>query len=408
MNLEFFITKRIAFRQGKSFSGFIIKIAIAAVALSMAVMIITTATVNGFQHEVSRKIFGFWGHIHITKYKLNAAHYEDTKPISKHQNFYPNIDSIEGIRHIQVYANKAGIIKTDTDIEGILLKGIGSDFDWSFLTDCMVSGKSFSLNDSTRSNNIVISATTANRLQLAVGDKMAVYFVQRPVRVRQFTISGIYKTALEEYDEKYAIIDIKHIQKLNKWTDDEVGGFEVFLDDVQELDKYSDVLYYHINNHTLLAQTIKEINPNIFEWLALQNMNEYVILLLMVLVAIINMITALLILILERTNMVGIMKALGANNWSIRKIFLYNATFIIGLGLIIGNLLGLGICVLQQQFGIIQLPEESYYINVAPIAINWFSIILLNVGTMLVCVIAMIIPSYLVTHIDPIKAIRFK
>ena len=408
MNVAYFLTKRMAFGQQKSFSSFIIKIAITAIALSVAVMLITTATVNGFQNEISRKIFGFWGHIHINSFGTNRS-YDDLRPISTKQDFYPSMDTIEGISHIQMYAHKAGVMKTDDDIEGIVLKGIGSDFKWDFFQHYIVEGKHFELQDTVRSKNILLSQTTANRLKLKVDDKIIIYFLkegERP-KPRKFSISGLYKTGLEEYDEKYALIDIKQIQKLNKWNADEVGGFEVFIDDVNELDKFNDMIYMDMLGHDSRSQTIKEINPNIFEWLSLQDMNERVILTLMIVVAIINMITALLILILERTNMIGILKALGADNWTIRKMFLYNTAIIIGLGLFFGNLIGISFCYLQQHFGFIQLPEEAYYISVAPVDINFLTIIMLNVGTMFVCVIAMILPTYLVTRINPIKAIRF-
>ena len=408
LKLEYFITKRIAFSQKNSFSAFIIKIAVVAVALSVAVMIVTTATVNGFQNEISRKIFGFWGHIHISSYETGRS-YDDLEPVSLEQKFYPHLDTIPGIRHIQVFAHKAGIIKTDTDIEGIILKGISSDFDWGFFHEYLTEGEPFIVSDTAKSNNIVISQTTANRLRLKLGDKMTIYIIKNNTPLaRRLKISGIYNTGLAEYDEKYALIDIQHIQRINKWKKDEVGCFEVFLDDVNELEKFSDMVYYQIVGQDLYSQNIKEENPNIFEWLELQDMNEQVIITLMIVVAIINMITALLILILERTNMIGILKALGSNNWSVRKIFLYNAAFIIGLGLLAGNIIGLGICLLQQKFGFIRLPEESYYINVAPVDISWWLILALNLGTMLVCLIAMLVPSYLVSHIDPIKAIRFK
>ncbi len=347
------------------------------------------------------------GHIHISKYSLNNS-YEDLNPVTIYQSFYPAIDTVPGIKHIQVYAHKAGIIKTNNEIEGVVLKGISTDFDWSFFKEYLIEGKVFEITDSVKSNDILISHTTATRLQLKTGDGLAIYFVQNPPLVRKFNISGIYKTGLEEYDEKYALIDIKHIQKLNNWEADQVGGFEVFLDRMEDLPYFSDLLYYEIAGQDLEVQNIKEINPNIFEWLALQDMNEQVILGLMILVAIINMITALLILILERTNMIGILKSLGATDWLIRKIFLYNAAYIVGWGLVIGNLLGLSICWLQLKFGFIKLPEESYYISVAPIDIEPITVVILNLGTMIVCLFALIWPSFLATSINPIKAIRFK
>jgi len=407
MNIAWFITRRIAFAKSRSFSGFIIGIAITAVALSVAVMIITTATVNGFQNEISRKIFGFWGHIHMSKFTMNMS-YDDQVPTTIHQAFYPALDTVPGIKHIQVYAQKPGIIKTDSEIEGIVLKGVATDFDWSFFREYMVEGNVLTLSDTAKSNSIILSQTTAKRLRLSTGDGLAIYFVQNPPLVRKFTISGIYKTGLEEYDEKYALIDIKHIQKLNGWEDDQVGGFEVFLDRMEDLPYFSNLVYYEIAGQDLQSLNIREINPNIFEWLELQDMNEQVILGLMLLVAIINMITALLILILERTNMIGILKALGASDWTVRKIFLFNAAYIVGWGLLTGNLLGLGICFLQLKFGFITLPEESYYLSVAPIDINWITVFTINAGTMVICLFALILPSYLATTINPIKAIRFK
>lgn len=407
MSFELFIARRMAFGSRRSFSAFIIRIAIVAVALSVAVMIATSAIVSGFQDEISRKVFGFWGHIHIFPYDLNSSS-EDINPISREQDFIPVLNKTEGIKHVQVYANKAGIVKTENDIEGLVLKGISDDFDWSFFQGFLVEGATFSTTDSTKSNAILISQTTARRLRLKVGDNALVYFVQEPPRVRKFEISGIYKTGLEEYDEKYALIDIRHIQRLNQWDETQVGGFEVLINDVTQLDTLSNYINYDLLGSELQAVNMRQMNPNIFEWLDLQNMNEYIILALMIFVAIINMITALLILILERTNMIGILKAIGASNFSIRRLFLYNAALIIGAGLFLGNLIGLGLCLLQQKYGFIQLDEESYYLSTVPVTINWLSILYINVGAMFICLLALIIPSYLVSTINPIKAIRFK
>lgn len=377
-----------------------------AVALSVAVMIITTAVVNGFQREISRKTFAFWGHIHITALDLNVSQ-GDIHPISLQQNFYPNIEQQEGYTHIQMFARKAGIAKTDTDIEGLMLKGVGKDFDWKNFQDFLVEGQALSQPDSTASNDIIISKSTANRLRLKVGDKLTIYFVEKPPRVRRFTIAGIYNTGLAEYDQQYAIIDIRQIQRLNEWNDTDIGGFEIFIDDVDRLDELTDNIYYSIPNK-LSAQSMKEINPNLFQWLDLQNTNEQVILVLMIIMAIINMITTLLILILERTNMIGILKALGGTNFDIQIIFIFNALYIVFLGVLLGNALGLGICLLQKHFQIITLEPESYYLSVAPIAINWVALILINVGTLAVCLIALVLPSLLVARISPIKAIQFK
>ncbi len=450
MNLELFITKRIAFNGGKSFSSFIAKIAVTAVALSVAVMIITTALVNGFQDEISRKIFGFWGHIHIASFDSSRS-FEDTNPVSKDQAFYPNMDTLENIHHLQVYAHKPGIIKTDTDIEGVILKGVDTDFDWDFFKQYMEEGSEpLALNDTLRVDEVIISKITSNRLNLNVGDNLYIYFAEKPIKIRKLKIKGIFSTGLSEYDEKFALTDIKHIQRLNGWEEDEVGGFEVFLEETRNntpihaflsgftfyvydyfksvianffynnfgwewantektdlIDSMAEHIHYNVLPNALNARTIKEKQTNIFEWLKLQNVNRLVILVLMALVAIINMITVLLIIILERTNMIGILKALGAPNWRIRKIFLYNSAFTIGIGLVLGNIIGIGLCLLQQQFGFISLPEESYYIQIAPVSLDFFVIAGLNMGTIVICLLALILPSYLVTRIDPIKAIRF-
>lgn len=293
-------------------------------------------------------------------------------------------------------------------MEGMVLRGIGSDFDWSFLKNYMKEGSVLMAGDSSSKNKILISKTTADRLNLKVGEQVIVYFVQQPMRYRKLTIAGIYKTGLDEYDRLYAIVDIALIQRINDWTSDEVGGFEVFINQVDQLDEMGDLVNSEYIGQDLEAQTMKQVNPNLFDWLDLQTMNEKVIIILMILVAIINMTTVLLILILERTNMVGILKSLGGSNWMIRKIFLYHAAYITGVGLLLGNFFGIGICLAQKYFQLIKLPEESYYVSVAPVLIDPIYILAINAGTLIVCLITLIIPSYLVSGITPVKAIRFK
>ncbi len=405
MNVALFVTKRIALRRQPSFSRFIIRIAVVAIALSVSVMIIAGAMVTGFQKEVSAKVFGFWGHINIRSYTDNFG-YKD-QPVSIHQGFYPSLEKVDGIKHIQVYATKPGIIKTKTEIESVVIKGLGKDFDWNFLNHYLVSGKSFSAGDTSKPYKLIISQTTATRLHLKVGEDVPVYFIQRPLKVRKFRIAAIYKTGMEEYDKQFALTDIARIQELNNWTSDSIGGFEVFINDVNHIDEVGKMLNENYVGQDLVAHTMKEINPNIFDWLGLQSINEKVILILMSLVAVINMITALLILILERTNMIGILKSLGSSNWLIRKIFLYNAGYIILLGLLFGNIFGIGLCLLQKYFGFIKLPEESYYVNVAPINLDLFYIAGLNIGVIVLCMAVLILPSYLVSRIMPVKAIRF-
>ncbi|MBA2422794.1 MAG: ABC transporter permease [Chitinophagales bacterium] len=406
MNLPSFISRRLAFTASHSFSRLIIRVAITAVALSVAVMIVAGAIVNGFQKEISEKVFGFWGHITIRSLEQKGSYGE--VPVSIQQPFYPRMENLKGVKRIQVFATKAGILKADKEIEGMVLRGIGKDFDWTFLKDYIVEGEILIAGDSSSKNKILISKTTANRLNLKTGDEILVYFIQQPMRYRKLVVSGIYKTGLDEYDRLYALVDIGLIQRINNWKSDEVGGFEVFIDNVSRLDYMGSLINEEYIGQDLEAKTMKQINPNLFDWLDLQTMNERVIIVLMIIVAIINMTTVLLILILERTNMVGILKSLGASNWMIRKIFLYHASYITGLGLLLGNVFGISLCLIQKYFQLIRLPEESYYVSVAPILMNPYFIIAINLGTLFICLVTMIFPSYLVSRITPVKAIRFK
>ncbi len=427
MNTEFFIAKRVAGSGQKSFSRLIIRIAVVAVALSMAVMIIASSLIAGFKQEISSKVFGFWGHIHITSANLNTAFLE-LGPIRKDQDFYPSLDTVRqipfviqdgdrevpattfgGIRHIQTFTIKPGIIKSRNDIEGIILKGVGADFDWNYLEKYLVEGRKLQLSDTLPTDGIIISRQTSDRLNIHIGDRFVVHFVEQGEQLkRRFTVEGIYKTGLEEYDKVFALVDIRKVQQLLGWSTNEIGGFEVFVDDIRDLAPITDYIYYEKIPNDLYAETIREKLPEIFEWLDLQDINEVVILAMMLVVAIINMITALLILILERTNMIGNLKAMGASDWSIRKIFLYYAAYIVLLGLFWGNLIGLGLCYLQQYGQFIKLDEENYYLSVAPINVQPILILGLNLGTLLLILVFLIIPSYLVSRISPVKAIRFK
>ena len=431
MNISFFISRRLAASGQRTFSRFIIRMAVVSVAISIAVMIVSTALITGFKNQISEKIFGFWGHIHITDIDIGDSILE-AFPIRKDQPFYTGLDTIAdvpyveersflgltfetegktrgGIRHAQVFGLIPGIIASDDQIEGIILKGISTDFDWSFLQKYLVAGNPINLDDSLPSRDILLSAYTADRLKVEPGDVFEVYFVEGNAQlVRRFNVSGIYKTGLEEYDKKFALVDLRHVQKLHNWTEEEISGFELFVDNIGELDVIRDYIYFEVLPNYLFAETIRQRFPEIFEWLELQNINEVVILTLMALVAIINMMTTLLILILERTKMIGTLKALGAGNWTIRKIFLYNAGHIILLGMFWGNLLGIGLSLLQQYFGFIRLSEENYYLSVAPIELQFWSVLLVNTGTLLLTLVFLIIPTYLVTRIDPVKAIRFR
>ncbi|RLD63777.1 MAG: ABC transporter permease, partial [Bacteroidetes bacterium] len=333
--------------------------------------------------------------------------------INKNQNFYPSLDTVEGIRHIQIFATKSGILKTKDELQAVVLKGIGSDFDWSFFDKNMVEGKHFDVSDSAKNNNIVISKTIASMLKLKVGDKISIFFIQQPPRMRRFKISGIYKTSIAEFDKLFVIVDIAHIQKLNKWTNNQISGFEILIDNYDELDKMSDEVFnvagYNFNKDgsKLKITTIKDKYPQIFDWLEIQNVNVWVILILMLLVAGFNMVSSLLIIILERTNMIGVLKSLGAENWSIRKIFLYQASFLTVKGLFWGNVIGIFLCLIQKYFGIIKLDEASYYLSQVPINLNVLSIILLNIGSLVATFFMLIIPSMIISKISPSKTIKY-
>jgi lipoprotein-releasing system permease protein len=435
VNFPFFIAQKIAFSQSQSFSRFIIKIAIGAVALSMAVMIISTALINGFQSTISNKVFGFWSHVLVEPY--GTLEDLNTKSIRTDREIYKNYKQFPQIKHIQKTALKGGIIHADEDFDGIILKGVGKDFDWSAFKAFTKKGNIFKPTETKQTNDILISEITANRLKLAVDDKIVISFFDEnaQVRKRNFIVSGIFNSGLDEFDKQYALIDIGVIQYLNNWNADEVGGFEIFVNADQlfnsklktyfiylfgwllpqdflldwgrdPLQKIGDDLYFQIDSD-LKAETIRENKPDLFNWLELQTINEVIILGIMLLVAAFNMITALLILILERTQMIGILKALGSSNKILKNTFLINGAIIIFTGMFLGNVLGLGFCFIQDFTHVIKLPEESYYIDYAPIKIDWLWVLLLNVFTLLTSIVFLMLPAVLVSKIKPIKAIRF-
>ena len=413
MNTELFIARRLVKdrENKKNLSRRIVSIAIFGISLGLAVMIVSIAVLTGFKNEIRNKVIGFGSHIQILNFDSNTSY--ETTPISKKQSFYPGLDDIQGIKHIQVFGYKPGIIKTKTDIQGIVLKGIDKDFDWSFFDKNIVEGEKFEINDSSTTNKVLISKYVATLLKLEEGDDFAMYFIQDPPRMRKFVISGIYETSLEELDKLYMLVDIKHIQKLNGWTPDQVSGFEVILDDF----KYLNYMTYFVRSEVgsklyddgsmLKVVDIREKYHQIFDWLNLQNMNVKIILIIMLLVAGGNMISGLLVLILERTNMIGIFKALGSNNSYIRNIFLYQAGFLITKGLLWGNILGIGICLLQKKFSIIKLDQASYFLKEVPINLNVMHILGLNIGTLLCIILMLLLPSLIISRISPVKTIRY-
>ncbi|WP_119078819.1 ABC transporter permease [Chitinophaga alhagiae] len=406
MRVSLFIAGRIAFNRFSSFSKFIINIAMIATAFSVAVMIMATALINGFQQVISDKIFSFWGHMHITQYQVNAGPLAEQVPFMADSALEAGIRALPGVKKVDEFATKSVIVKKDKETEGMIFKGIAPGNEPAFLEE----GRPIRFTDSGYSSEIIVSANTAALLQLQLNDAVVVYFVRGdglPPRARKLTVCGIYKTGIEEYDKAYLIGDIGLVRRLNDWEPGEIGGYEVFLDNYRLIDSARSGIGDLLPDE-LALRSMQEVYPNIFDWLGLQNKNETIILVIMTIVAVINMITAILILILERTNMVGILKALGMRNGAIQGIFIYQAGYIVLAGILIGNVLGIGLALLQQYTGFFKLPEESYYMTVAPIAIQWWKVLLINGGTLLICVLILLIPSLLVRRIVPVRAIQFK
>jgi lipoprotein-releasing system permease protein len=374
-------------------------------------MIMAVSIVTGFKQEIRNKVIGFGSHIQIVNFDSNISF--ESVPVNKYQEFIPEIEQIAGVRHIQPFATKAGIISTREDIQGVILKGIDNDFDWSFFEGNMVDGKKFIITDTVTSNEAVISSTIASLLRLKVGDDFNMYFVQDPPRARRLTISGIYDTGLEELDRLFVLGDLRHIQRLNDWNEDQVSGFEILLDNYDHLEDITSQVDDIAGNHftqdlaRLRVISISDRYPQFFDWLELLDMNVWVILTLMVVVAGFNMVSGLLILILERTGMIGILKAMGLENQRLRKIFLYQSAFLIAKGLIWGNLIGIGLALTQHYTGIIRLDQASYFISTVPVNLRLLHLFLLNAGTMIVTVAMLIIPSYIIGRISPEKTIRF-
>ena len=413
MNFPYFIAQRLikGRKEETSFSRPINIIAIIGIATGLAVMILAVAILTGFKQEIRDKVVGFGSHIQIMNFDSNISF--ETTPISDTQSFVPKIKKIPGIRHIQVFATKAGIIKTEEDIQGVVLKGVGSDYDWSYFSSNIVDGSVFTVTDTTRTDKVIISKKISDMLRLKTGDSFAMHFVQDPPRMRKFTISGIYETSLEEFDKMYVFCDIGHIKRLNGWDETMVSGFEIFINDFDDLipmtQEVRDAVGYRVTEEEpqFKITNIRSKYPQIFDWLNFQDINVIIIIILMVVVAGFNMISGLLILILEKTNMIGILKALGSDDKSIRKVFLYQAAYLIGKGLLWGNIIGLGFAYLQLKTQLISLDPASYYIKTVPVNLELSHILMLNAGTMVVIIIMLLVPSQLISRITPVKAIRY-
>jgi lipoprotein-releasing system permease protein len=401
-----FIASRITFKSKRTFSKLIVRIAIVGIMLGLGVMILSLAVIRGFKQEIREKVRGFSGDIEIQKFDLNNSY--ENSPFLKDSVFVKKALGKQIVTRVMPFAIKAGIIRANNEIEGVVLKGVDKTYDWSFFKKIMVSGKLIDFSDSVAAQKqIIISQKTADRLRLKVGDPILMYFVQEPMRRRPFKVCGIYSSGVDEVDKTYVIGSLSLIQRLNDWGPDQIGGYEMRVQDFDNLNEAT----YDIDNILpikLKAYNVIQNYPTIFGWLDLLDTNTVVMLVLMIVVAVINMVSALLIMILERTSMIGMFKAMGATNWSIQEIFLYNALYLVGLGMLFGNLFGFGIGYLQSATHIFKLDPASYYMPFVPIQFNWLDDVLVNLGTLVICLLVLIIPSMLVTRIDPVKAIRFK
>lgn len=411
MGLSYHIAKRIAFNKQQSFSRFIIRLSVAATAVSIIAMIITLAFVNGFQEKVADKIFCFWGHIRVQKYETGKSLISEELPLTKNKAVENSLATAPGVVSYQSFATKSAVLESNTEIEGVLIKGIEKNENHSTLKKFLVAGRWMQFTDSMYSKETIVSDVVAKQLQIKINDTIKVHFVSTNTDAqktyRKLVVVGFYHTGIDEYDKLFMIADINLIRRINDWEPDQIGGYEVFVDQYQNIDAISNGLSNALPSEWM-SKSIKEIYPNIFDWLDIQDVNRNVVFIVMGIVALINLITCLLILMLERTNMIGLLKAMGATSWTIQKIFIVYASFITLAGVGFGLIIGVGICLLQQATGFITLDEASYYITVAPIKIIWWQVVAVCAGTSVVCFISLFLPTLLIPKVSPVKAIEFK
>lgn len=405
-----FIANRIAFNQQRSFSRFIIRLSIVATAISVLVMIVTLAFTNGFQSEVSQKVFSFLGHIRIQERQPAKAIIAEEIPLTMNDSLAQMIRQNPAVQQIHPFSTKYAILKTTEEIEGVLLKGYNREYNFDYFQRFITQGRAISFNDSTYSREIMLSEYTARQLNLKVEDRILIYFIQSDGKPRpnKLTITGLYKTGIEEYDKTFAIGDLQLIQRLNDWDEDEAGGYEIFLKNPDEINEQVAAIYSMVDFPvTWDTQSVRDIAPNIFDWLDMQDLTRDVLIVIMIIVALINLVSCLIILVLERVRMIGVLKALGARNWTVQQIFLRHSLLITFTGIIIGTVVALGLLWLQKTTGFIRLQEEAYYLSEAAVLIRWWEVVLIAGGTLLVALLVLIVPTWLVKKVQPVKAIRF-
>lgn len=409
MNTAAFIARRIAFNRERSFSRFIIRLAIAATVISVGAMILTLAFTNGFQYAISQKVFNFWGHIRVQHYSASRSSNSEEAPMSRNDTVLRTLKNDPGIRTVQAFATKFAVLRSAEGVDEVQVKGVEKDYDFGNLQGFLRSGRWPRFPDSGYSNEIVISQYTANQLKLKTGNKLLIYFIQPDgsVRVRPMIISGLYKTGIEDYDKLIAICDLRIIQRLNNWSPDQIGGYEVFTRDYRNADLVSARVHDRLPQDWD-SRTTQETFPNIFDWLNLQDNTIVIVLVIMIVVATLNLVTCLIILVLERTRMVGILKAVGSRNVSIQWIFLYQGAFITLVGLVLGNIFGLGVCWLQQHYGFITLPEDAYFISKAVVKLEWWHVPMVNLLTFVICILVLLIPTVIIRRVQPARAIQFR
>jgi lipoprotein-releasing system permease protein len=412
LNVAVFIAKRIAFNSQQSFSRFIIRLAVTATTVSVAAMILTLAFVNGFQQTVSQKVFSFWGHVRLQQYEPNKALVAEESPLEKNERIASALRQLPEVETVQSFATKSAVLQQKANIEGILFKGVEANYNFSHLKEFLIQGKWPSFTDSLYSRDIVISMPIAQQLQIKLNDSIKIHFIDAAggkSNFRRLRVSGIYKTGIEEYDNLFAIGDVRLIQRLNNWQPNQIGGYEIFLKDYKTMERVNaSILESDLIPQNWISKTVREVYPNIFDWLGIQDLNRDVIFIVMAIVAIINLVTCLLILVLERTRMVGILKAIGSTDITIQQIFLFHATYITLIGVTAGFVVGVGLCLLQQYTNFITLNEAAYYVSTAPIQIIWWQVWAVCAGTVVVCFISLILPTLLVRSVQPVKAIQFR
>ncbi|WP_337041163.1 ABC transporter permease [Emticicia sp. 17c] len=405
MNLPRFISQRIQKTKSESFTSTVVKVGVASIAIGLAVMIVSFGILIGYKQSIKDKLFSLSSHIQVSKITLNQSYEETPMPIKT--NFYNNYRQNSKIRHVQAVGNKAGMLKSSEELAGIVIKGVGHDYDWQTFSENLIEGRRINFSDTSFSNEIIISKRIAQQLKIKLSEEVLVYFVQNPPRVRKVKVVGIYETGLEEFDKNFVIGDLALVQKMNEWDTNTCGHYEVFLKNFDDLTPAASQILNEIDSDMKITK-ITDMFPAIFDWLSLLDKNIIIVLVLILVVACFNMISVLLVMMMERSPMIGILKALGSDNIQIRKIFIFNGLTIILKGVLYGNLIGMGLCIIQYYFKVIPLDPENYYISYVPIAWNWLIILVLNLATILLILAVITIPTLIVSRMRVVEALKFK